>query len=120
MLHALSAPVVHANENGGVYFAKGSGPSCNAAYSNGLKNLEKYYSYLVCGGDLKCGNNGAPFLYNQNCQRVGESYVAWVKCDNLYHSDPLPPPQASSEGTGLMLLMILQKDQEKVRASRNR
>lgn len=111
VLHALSSPVEHANENGGVYFAKGTGASCNAAFSNGLKNLENQYNYLLCGGEVKCGNNGAPFLYGQECKKLGESYVAWVKCDNLFHSDPHSPPQPSSEGVGLILLMSLQKDQ---------
>lgn len=109
MVHAISSPIVHANENAAVYYARGSGRTCDQAFKDGMKRMATDFDYLVCDGSIKCGTNGGAYLRNQRCTRSANgTYYAWVQCDNLYHSEYIAPQQ-QDQMSGFILLETLRK-----------
>lgn len=113
MVHAISHPIEHANENAGVYFARGSGRTCSEAYRNGTRKMMDEFDYLVCGGMVKCGTNGSSYLLNQSCNKTPDgTHYAWVTCSNLFHSPHYTAPE-SKTGPGFILLQSLIADEKK-------
>lgn len=86
----------------GIYYAKGIGKNCEEAFNDARQALDHSFDQLSCDerGNIKCGNNGAPFKWNYGygptCykQKNGK-HVVWAQCDNIKNSFSTKPKPAS-------------------------
>lgn len=121
MVHAVTNPSKHFDENAGIYYAKGVGSSCVKAKQNGIYRMADDFHYLTCGGEsVKCGVNGGPYVpYEFECKKTQNgNYVVWVQCDNLFHSELTPKPQPQGGAAGIILIEAARRGERKARASR--
>lgn len=122
-MHAVTEPGPHFRENPGIYFAKGTGRSCDEAFRNARIEMMDRFDYLACtGGRITCGPNGGPFVSNRaQCERgLRGVHTAWAQCDNVFHSDPPSRPTPDTSASGLILIEAARRGEVRARASRIR
>jgi hypothetical protein len=119
VVHALTSPKNHFEENAGFYFTKGVGKSCAKAQANGMARMMDKFDYLFCGSEIKCGPNGRPYVHRdyRSCRKLSNGkFLVWIRCDNIYHSEITNPP--APQGAGILLIPTLKRQEVRARASK--